>query len=206
MLLANQILHILCIFIKPNVWYSWSLKILTIKRWFPFNFAKTLQGRYFVAGGPKSFKLLADIFFENSLQNTVLPSLLLFLCVCYCYVDLDDIQWTEVATWTARNFHNYWPIYLNFSNMINLCPHIWFIKNSKCQQFVFWKRSRQKTQIFHIFKGPLFRNGWPYWYDVDVFWETSVGFLKSVVLQLFPKYSQSNVNLNVKSRAKFNCL
>ena len=34
-----------------------------------------------------------------------------------------------------------------------------------------------------------------------VFWEASVGFLKCVVLQLFPKYSQSNVNLNVKSRA-----
>ena len=82
-LLANQILHILCIFIKPNVWYSWSLKILAIKRWFPFNFAKILQGRHFVVGGPKNFKLLADISFESSLQNTVLPSLLLFLCVCY---------------------------------------------------------------------------------------------------------------------------
>ena len=40
--------------------------------------------------------------------------------------------------------------------------------------------------------------------NVDVFWETSVGFLKSVILQLFPKYSQSNVNVNVKSRSKFN--
>ena len=82
-LLANPILHILCIFIKPNVWYSWSLKILAIKRWFPFNFAKILQGRHFVVGGPKNFKLLADISFDSSLQNTVLPSLLLFLCACY---------------------------------------------------------------------------------------------------------------------------
>ena len=82
-LLANQILHILWIFIKPNVWYSWSLKILAIKRWFPFNFAKILQGCHFVVGGPKNFKLLADISFESSLQNTVLPSLLLFLCACY---------------------------------------------------------------------------------------------------------------------------
>ena len=39
-LLANQILHILCIFIKPNVWYLWSLKILAIKRWFLVNFLK----------------------------------------------------------------------------------------------------------------------------------------------------------------------
>ena len=42
--------------------------------------------------------------------------------------------------------------------------------------------------------------------NVDVFWETSVGFLKSVVLQLLPKYSQSYANLKVKSRPKFNSL
>ena len=30
------------------------------------------------------------------------------------------------------------------------------------------------------------------------------GFLKSVVLQHFPKYGQSYVNLNVKSRPTFN--
>ena len=39
--------------------------------------------------------------------------------------------------------------------------------------------------------------------NVGVFWETSVGFLKSVVLQLFPRYSQSYANLNDKSRPKF---
>ena len=38
------------------------------------------------------------------------------------------------------------------------------------------------------------------------FWETSMSFLKSVVLELFPEYSQSYVNLNVKSSAKHNCL
>ena len=41
--------------------------------------------------GWTKIKLLADICFENSLQNTVLPSLLLFLCACYL-VDIDDIQ------------------------------------------------------------------------------------------------------------------
>ena len=42
--------------------------------------------------------------------------------------------------------------------------------------------------------------------NVGAFWETSVGFLKRVVLQLFPKYNQRYVNLSVESRAKFNCL
>ena len=37
LLLVNQILLILCIFIKQNVWNSWSFEIFAIKRWFPFN-------------------------------------------------------------------------------------------------------------------------------------------------------------------------
>ena len=132
MLLTNLILHMLCIFIKPNVWYSWSLRILAIKRWFPFNSAKILQDRHFLVGGAKNFKLLAEFFLESGLQNIVLLILLLFLCACY-EADLDDIQWKEVATSTAHNFNNSWPLYLNFSNVINLCPNIWFIKDFTCQ-------------------------------------------------------------------------
>ena len=143
MLLANQILHILCIFIKSNVWYSWSLKILVIKIRFLFNFAKILQSRHFVVGGPKNFKLLADISFESGLQNTALPSLMLFLCSCY-YVDLDDIQWNEVATSTVRNFNNSWPLYLHFSNMIILCQIFDSLKIPNLCNF-FKKRSRQKN-------------------------------------------------------------
>ena len=116
------------------------------------------------------------------------------------------IQWTEVATSTACNFINSWPICLNFSNMINLCHNIWSIENSKCQQFVFWKTSRQKTQIFHILKGRFSIMGCPIDINFGVVWETPVDFLKSVVLQLFPKNIQSNANLNVKSSSKFNCL
>ena len=42
--------------------------------------------------------------------------------------------------------------------------------------------------------------------NIEIFWETSMGFLKIMALQVFPKYSQSYVNLNVKIRSKFNCL
>ena len=60
------------------------------------------------------------------------------------------------------------------------------------------------STIFSFEKGAAnlkdcyFVMGSPIDMSIDVFWETSVGFLKSVVLKLFPKYSQSNVNLNVK--------
>ena len=63
------------------------------------------------------------------------------------------------------------------------------------------KGAAKKTQIFHIFKGPLFRNEWPIDMNFGVFWETSMGFLKSVVLQLFPRYSQSNVKVGQNSIA-----
>ena len=194
-LLPNQILLILCIFIKQNVWYSWSLKILVIKRSFPCNFAKILEGCHFVVGRSENFKLLADILFESNLQNIVLSSLLLLLCACY-EVHLDHIQWNEVAAWTARDFNNSWPIYLMFSNM----------KIPNVRNFFFEKGAAKKKQFFHIFKGPSFRKGWLYWYECWRVLRDFLGFLKSLVLQNFPKYSQSNFNLNAKSRAKFNFL
>ena len=90
-LLANQILLIVCIFNKPNVWYFRSLKILAIKTVIPFNFAKILQGRHFALDGPKNFKLLPDVFFWYFFffPKTVLSSLLLFSFDCY-KVDLQS--------------------------------------------------------------------------------------------------------------------
>ena len=61
----------------PEVWKYWPLKD---------GFCSILLKIYratFCGGWTKNFKLLADIFFERSLQNTALPSLLLFLSTCY---------------------------------------------------------------------------------------------------------------------------
>ena len=194
MLLANQILHQLCIFIKQNVWYEGSLEILANERWFPFNFAKTLQGRHFLVGSPKNFKLLKYLFWEQPSKYRISEFTAIFMCLLL-KVDLDDIQSTEVATSTARNFNNSWPIYLHFSNMINLCPNIWFIKDSKCQKFVFWKRSLQKTQIFHIFKRPLFCNGWLCWYEFWRILRDSCGLSKKFGFATFPKIWISSCQL-----------
>ena len=156
-----------------EVWKYWPLK----NGWLSLNFAHILQGCHFVVGEPKNFKLLADISFEGSLQNTVLPSLMLFLCVCY-----------EVTTSTARNFNNSWPLYLNFWNMINLSPIFWFIQNSKCQQFFFVeKTTAKKAQIFHIFKGLLFRNGWPYWHECWRALRDFCGLSKKCGFTIFPE-------------------
>ena len=149
-----------------------------------FNFTKNLQACHFVVGGLKSFKLLSVISFDSGCQKIVLSNLPLFSCACYKDAR-DNIQQNEVATSTARNFSNR---YLHFSRIITLCPNIWFAKNSECQQFLFWRKSRQKNKFF--FKEPLFCNGSLYWCECWLFWETFVGFLKNVAPQLFPKYSQ----------------
>ena len=59
--------------------------------------------------------------------------------------------------------------------------------------FLFEKGAAKKTQLF-VIASPIDMN-------VNVFWETSMGFLKSVVLQLFPRYSQSDVKVGQNSIA-----
>ena len=72
--------------------------------------------------------------------------------------------------------------------------------------FILKKEPPKKHKFLIFLKGRYFVMGGSIDMNVGVFWETSVGFLKSLVLQLFLKYSQSNVNLNVKSRVKSNCV
>ena len=169
----------LCIFIKPNVWYSWSLKILAIKRWLPFNFINILQGCHFVVGRPKIQTFSRHFFWALPSKYYIVKFTAIFVCFLLSWSERYSRKWSS-----------------NFE-----------VANSKCQQFLFWKRSRQKQhRLFIFFKGCYFVMGSPIDMNVGVLWETSMGFLKSVVLQLFPKYNQSYVNLNIKSKAKFNCL
>ena len=67
-----------------------SLKILAIKQWFPFNFAKILQGHHFLVRGgrrgevAKNFKLLPDIslqFFFFFSKNCIVEFTAVFLCL-----------------------------------------------------------------------------------------------------------------------------
>ena len=68
-----------------------SLKILAIKQWFPFNFAKILQGHHFLVRGAGEARLqktsnFYQIFlcnFSFFFQKIVLLSLQLFSCACY---------------------------------------------------------------------------------------------------------------------------
>ena len=117
----------------------------------------------------------------------------------YCIVELTAVSMCLLLSWSRRYsmkwssnlggsyFNNSWPLYLNFSNMINLCPNIWFIKNSKCQYFFLKKGPPKETQIFHISRGPLFRNGWAYWSEYWRVLRDFCGFSKKCCFTTFPE-------------------
>ena len=48
---------------QPNLSTNWSLKLLAMKTWFPFNAAKMLQGRHFVVAVPKKLQTCTRYFF-----------------------------------------------------------------------------------------------------------------------------------------------
>ena len=52
---------------------------------------------------------------------------------------------------TPFNFNNSRPIYVILWEMRNHYRNIWFMKNSKCQHFLFLKNSPQNGQIFQLF-------------------------------------------------------
>ena len=133
-------------------------------------------------------------FWERPSKYYIVEFTAVFVCLLLSWSRPHLMKWSS-------NFDNSRSLYLSFSNMINRCSNIWFNKNLKCHQF-----KKTKHNFFIFLKTHYFVMGGSIDMNVGVFWETSVGFLKSLVLQLFLKYSQSNVNLNVKSRVKSNCV
>ena len=160
---TNWIYYWQTIFWKPNVfWYMWSLKILAIKKWFPSNLTKNLQGRHFVKGGPKNFKFYLILLLTVDFKTLYYQ----IYCCFYVFVILNLSRWYsiyEVTTLTARNFNNSRFLYHYFSEMSNFFPNIRFIKN--VSSFNFEERATRKTPIFHLFKGTLFCNGRLYWFE-----------------------------------------
>ena len=65
--------------------------------------------------------------------------------------------------------------------------------------FILKKKPPRKRKRFVFLKGRYFVIGGPNDMYVSVFWKTPVSILKNVVLQLFLKYNQSFLHLNVEN-------
>ena len=111
---------------------------LAIKRWFPFSLL-----------GEPILNFYEEFLLIAAFKKLYFKFTDIFACLL--------LSWSKrYSTSTTRNFNNSWLLYLSFSNMIGFCPNIWLIEHLKCQQFLFWKKNRQKTQTFHFFRGLYF--------------------------------------------------
>ena len=81
---------------------------------------------------------------DVTVQNHILESL-------QCQFAIKSLPSVLLSSSTARNFNNSRPIYVILWEMRNNYRTIWFMKNSKCQHFLFLKNSPKNGQIFQLF-------------------------------------------------------
>ena len=81
---------------------------------------------------------------EATVQNHILDGL-------QCQFAIKSLPSVLLSSSTARNFNNSRPIYVILWEMRNNYRTIWFMKNSKCQHFLFLKNSPKNGQIFQLF-------------------------------------------------------
>ena len=81
---------------------------------------------------------------EVTVQNHILDSL-------QCQFAIKSLPSVLLSSSTARNFNNSRPIFVILRGMRNNYRTIWFMKNSKCQPFLFLKKLPQKWTDFSTF-------------------------------------------------------
>ena len=89
---------------------------------------------------------------EVTVQNHILDSL-------QCQFAIKSLLSVLLSRSMARNLNNSRPILDILWNIRNNYPTIWFMKNSKCQRYLFLIKQPQKWKNFQFFnfKGPPFQ-------------------------------------------------
>ena len=81
---------------KPNVWYSWRLKILAIKWWFPFNFTKTFTGPPFCGGWTKKLQAFSrHLFWEQTSKYCTAEFTAIFVCLLLSWSRRYLMNWSS---------------------------------------------------------------------------------------------------------------
>ena len=92
-----QVLHILCIFIKPSVWYLWCLKIMAIKRWLiSVQFCKNFTEPPFYGGWTKKLQTFTRHFFwEQPSKYCIAEFTAIFLCLLLSWSRRYSMNWSS---------------------------------------------------------------------------------------------------------------
>ena len=166
---------------------------------FPFNFiTKISEDHHFTVTGSKILKLLSDTPFGTSFQNDVLVSLQLFPFVCN-WVVLSYVQWNKIASLTACNFHNSWPLHFKCLKTKKFAEIFDRWKIEIVSFFSFEIKRAKMDKIFNFLNGRFSVMSGPTDMIFGVFPKTNVRLLKNIISHFFSKYSKSYKILNVKS-------
>ena len=134
---------------------------------FPTNFT----GPSFCGGRTKRLQTFSRHFsWEQSSKYCIAEFTAIFVCLLLSGCRRYSMKWSK-----------------QLRRPVNLCPNIWFINNSKCQQFFHLKKQPPKKQVFHNFKRLFFRNGQPYWYE---WWRVLWDFCGLSKQCAFPTFSE----------------
>ena len=95
-LLANRILYTLCIFIKPNVWYSWSLKMLAIKKMISVQFPKNFTGPPFCGEWTKNLQIFSRHFsWQQPSKYRIAEFTAIFVCLLLSWSTRYSTKWSS---------------------------------------------------------------------------------------------------------------
>ena len=103
-------------------------------------------------------------------------------------------RWNEKASSTARQFSKGDLLYLNFSELEELCSYftvMFFILFKTVTIWYFSKKAAKNCSSFIFLTSRHFQLGGLRKTNLSTFWETYIGFIENVFLQLFSKYYKS---------------
>ena len=142
------------------------MKILTIKRWFPFNFAIILQGVFFVilfcGGCNKKLQTFSRHFFwEWPSKYCIAEFTAIFVCLLLSWSRRYSMKWS--SNFDDPQFQQYIPQFFKYDKPLPKYLIHWKFKMSAI--FILKKEPPKNPQFFDVFKRWLYRNVRPYWYE-----------------------------------------
>ena len=147
-------------------------------------FRKNFTGPPFCGGWTKKLQTFSRHFFwEQPSKYCIAEFTAIFVCLLLSWSRRYSMKWS--SNFDGPQFQQYIPQFFKYDKPLPKYLIHWKFKMSAI--FILKKEPPKNPKFFMFLRGRYFVMGEPIDMNADVFRKTSVGFLKCVVLQLFPK-------------------
>ena len=146
-------------------------------------FSKTFTGLPFSGGMTKKLETFSRHFFwERPSKYCIVELTAVFVCLLLSWSRRYSMKWS--SNFDGPQFQQYIPQFFKYDKPLPKYLIHWKFKMSAI--FIL-KKEPPKKQIFHVFKGSLFRNGWPCWYECWLVLRDFCGLSKMCGFANFPE-------------------